>query len=135
MVAAGGLDKTIRVWSLGEKSATLIRSEIAHEDAILRLAFSPDGKTLVSASADRSIKVFRTDDLVEIKSHGGQPDWVFGLEFSPDGRTFAAGRYDGSLTIYPSLSNDRKGVPVAVTEPRPSGSGRSAVLAISEEER
>jgi WD40 repeat protein len=42
-VAAGGFDKTIRIWELGAKSATLKISLIAHEDAILRLAFSPDG--------------------------------------------------------------------------------------------
>ena len=47
-VAAGGLDRTIRVWSLGEKSGTLLNSLIAHEDAILQLAWSPDGKYLVS---------------------------------------------------------------------------------------
>ena len=45
LVAAGGLDKTIRIWSLGEKSGQLVNSLIAHEDAILRLAWSPDGKT------------------------------------------------------------------------------------------
>ena len=73
---------------------------IAHEDAILKLAWSPDGKTLVSASADRTIKVFRAAGLTEIKSISGQPDWVYALEFSPDGKTFAAGRYDGSLSFY-----------------------------------
>jgi WD40 repeat protein len=55
-VAAGGLDRTIRVWSLGEKSGTLLNSLIAHEDAILQLAWSPDGKYLVSSSADKEVK-------------------------------------------------------------------------------
>ena len=43
LVAAGGLDKSIRIWSLGEKEGKLLHSLIAHEDAILRLAWSPDG--------------------------------------------------------------------------------------------
>jgi WD40 repeat protein len=100
-VAAGGLDKTIRIWQLGEKGATLVNSLIAHEDAILKLAWSPDGKTLVSSSSDRTIKVFNAADLTEIKTFDHQPDWVTSLEFAPDGKTFAAGRYDGSLEIYP----------------------------------
>ena len=37
-VAAGGLDKTIRIWTLGDKGGTLVNSLIAHEDAILKLA-------------------------------------------------------------------------------------------------
>jgi WD40 repeat protein len=101
MVAAGGLDKTIRVWSLGDKSGKLINSLIAHEDTILRLAYSPDGKLLVSAAADRTIKIFDANDLTERAVIPAQPDWVMALQFAPDGQSFAAGRFDGSLKIYP----------------------------------
>jgi WD40 repeat protein len=99
-VAAGGLDKTIRIWQLGEKGATLLNSLIAHEDAILKLAWSPDGKTIVSSSADKTIKLFKASDLTEIKTFDGQPDWVLSLAFAPDSRSFAAGRYNGSLEIF-----------------------------------
>ena len=100
-VAAGGIDKTIRIWQLGEKGATLLNSLIAHEDAILKLAWSPDGKYLISSSADKTIKVFQASDLTEIKTYDHQSDWVQALEYAPNGKTFAAGRYDGSLEIYP----------------------------------
>lgn len=100
LVAAGGLDKSIRIWSLGESGGTLLHSLIAHEDAILRLAWSPDGKELLSSSADRTVKLFRADDLSEMKSFR-QEDWAYGLQFSPDGKTFAIGRFDGQLTIAP----------------------------------
>jgi WD40 repeat protein len=101
MVAAGGLDKTIRIWSLGEKSGKLINSLIAHEDTILRLAYSPDGKLLVSTAADKTIKIFNANDLAERAVIPAQPDWVMALQFAPDGQSFAAGRFDGSLKIYP----------------------------------
>ena len=100
LVAAAGLDKSIRIWALEAKSGRLLQSQIAHEDAILKLAWSPDGSTLVSASADKTLKVFKVPDLTEIKTIARQSDWVYGLEFAPDGKTFAAGRYDGSLSIY-----------------------------------
>ena len=99
-VAAAGLDKNIRIWELGDRNATLLHTLIAHEDTILQLAWSADGRTLVSASADKSIKVFDADELQEIKAFAGQPDWVLGLRFSPDGKRVAAGRFDGSLTFY-----------------------------------
>jgi WD40 repeat protein len=97
-VAAGGLDKSIRIWSLGEKEGTLIHSQIAHEDAILRLTWSPDGTELLSSSADKTVKLYRSSDLSELQSFS-EPDWVYGLQFNPDGKTFAIGRFDGSLTI------------------------------------
>ena len=98
-VAAAGLDRTIRVWSLGEKNGTLLNSLIAHEDAILQLAWSPDGKYLISSSADKEVKVFKADDLTLVKTWH-QPDWALSLAFAPDGKTFAVGRFDGSFEIY-----------------------------------
>jgi len=97
-VAAGGLDKSIRIWSLGEKEGKLLHSQIAHEDAILRLAWSSDGSELISSSADRTVKIFSAQDLSELQSLP-EPDWVYGLQFTPNGKTFAIGRFDGSLTI------------------------------------
>jgi WD40 repeat protein len=100
LIAAAGLDKSIRVWALEPKSGRLLNTQIAHEDAILKLAWSPDGSTLVSSSSDRTIKVFRATDLTELRTIAQQPDWVYGLAFSPDGKSFVAVRYDGSLTVY-----------------------------------
>ncbi|HXM42688.1 MAG TPA: c-type cytochrome domain-containing protein [Bryobacteraceae bacterium] len=98
-VAAAGIDRTIRVWSLGEKSGTLLNSLIAHEDAILQLAWSPDGNYLISSSADKEVKVFKADDLSVVKTWR-QPDWALSLAFAPDGKSFAVGRFDGSYEVY-----------------------------------
>jgi WD40 repeat protein len=98
-VAGGGLDRTIRIWSLGEHAGTLENSLIAHEDAILRLAWSPDGRYLVSAGADKQVKIFKADDLTLLKTWD-QPDWVLALAFAPDDKSFAVGRFDGSHEIY-----------------------------------
>ena len=98
-VAAGGLDRTIRVWSLEEKGGTLLTSLIAHEDAILQLAWSPDGKYLVSSAADKEVKLFNADDLSVLKTWP-QRDWALSVRFAPDGKSFAVGRFDGSYEIY-----------------------------------
>ncbi len=99
-VAAAGLDKSIRIWSLGEKAGTLEQTQIAHEDQILRLAWSPSGDMLVSAGADRVIKFLRLPNLEEARVIDKQSDWINGLAFSPDGRSLAAARFDGSLSVY-----------------------------------
>ena len=104
LVAAGGLDKSIRIWEMGERSAKLRTSLIAHEDALLQLAFSPDGKLLLSTAADRTLKVFLAADLSEVRTYPKQPDWVLSIAFSPDGKRFACGRFDGSLAFYDTPS-------------------------------
>ena len=100
-VAAAGLDKSIRIWTLGDKSGTLENSLIAHEDAILKLAWSPDGATLLSSSADRTVKLYRARDLTELKAWP-ESDWTYGLQFSPDGKMFALGRFDGTWELSPT---------------------------------
>ncbi len=105
----------IRTWtwngdvaSAAGPAATLLTSVFAHGDAVLGLAYSPDGTTLVSAGADRTIKIWDASTLGEKRLLEPQPDWVLGLALSGDGRWLAAGRYDGTLGLY-SLANGGAG--------------------------
>ena len=99
-IAAAGYDKTIRVWDLTDKSGSLSNSLIADEDIILQLAYSRDGKVLVSTSADRSIRFRDAITLNPIKDLDNQPDWVEAISISPDGKWLAAGRYNGTVSVY-----------------------------------
>jgi WD40 repeat protein len=105
-IAAAGLDKSIRIWALGDKSGTLENTLIAHEDAILKLAWSPDGATLLSSSADRTVKLYRAKDLTELKSWP-ESDWTYGLQFAPDGKMFALGRFDGTWELTPTPTTNQ----------------------------
>ncbi|HEV2425762.1 MAG TPA: c-type cytochrome domain-containing protein [Terriglobia bacterium] len=102
-IAAAGYDKTIYVWRLGENDGHLVQSLIADEDSILALVWSPDGKTIITSSADGSIRFRDAATLNPIRVIDHQPDWVQTLGMSPDGRLLAAGRYDGSLSVYSAL--------------------------------
>jgi WD40 repeat protein len=99
-IAGAGYDKTIYVWQVGESDGRLLRSLIADEDSILALAWTPDGKTLITSSSDGSIR-FRdaaTLDPVAVIAH--QRDWVEALSISPDGTRLAAGRFNGTLSLF-----------------------------------
>ena len=73
---------------------------IAHEEPVLRLAYSPDGNWLVTSSWDKSVKVWNTQTMEQARVMPNQHDWVLALGFSPDGKKLVLGRYDGSLSVY-----------------------------------
>ncbi len=99
-IAAAGYDKTIYVWQVGATEGKLLRSLIADEDSILALAWTPDGKTLITSSADGSIRFRDAATLDPIRVIDHQPDWVQALSISPDGARLAAGRMDGTLSLF-----------------------------------
>ena len=98
-IAAGGYDKTIYVWELGGADGHLVQSLIADQDSLLALVWASDGKTIVTASSDGSIR-FRNTKLDLLGLIDRQPDWVEALAISPDGNWLAAGRYNGTLSVY-----------------------------------
>jgi glucose repression regulatory protein TUP1 len=58
-VAAGSLDKSVRVWDMN-KGTIIERLEgiEGHKDSVYSVAFSPNGRDLVSGSLDKTIKMW-----------------------------------------------------------------------------
>ncbi|MDZ4860972.1 MAG: WD40 repeat domain-containing protein, partial [Candidatus Hydrogenedentes bacterium] len=109
-LAGAGADKVIRIWEVGigdaplEQSGatagTLKASSFAHEGAVLRILYAPDGVALYSTGEDKRIKVWDAARLTEKLAYEPQSDWVTALALNPKGNLLAAGRYDASTTIY-----------------------------------
>ena len=59
-VAAGSLDKSVRVWDV-RSGAPIARLDgmDGHKDSVYSVAFGPDGETLVSGSLDKTIKMWQ----------------------------------------------------------------------------
>ena len=71
-----------------------------HEDWIGSIAFSPDGKRIVSGSADNTIKVWDTATGEEVKTLRGHEDGVKSIAFSPDGKRIVSGSVDKTIKIW-----------------------------------
>jgi WD40 repeat protein len=99
-IAAASADKQIRTWNLAARSGELAQSMIAHEDTVLQVAYTRDGKFLITTAADKTIRVWDADTLYPVRVLEPQSDWVQSMAVSPDGKWLAAGRYDGSFTVY-----------------------------------
>ena len=99
-LASAGADVTIRVWDIATRRE---RFSFPSQTIVRNLAFTPDGKFLVTAS-DASVGSnlvvwdLKTKDVVQFLE--GHPGGSVCLAFSPDRATLASGGYDRSVAIW-----------------------------------
>ncbi len=72
---------------------------IGHTQGVTRLAISPDGGTVATASADHTIRLWSTADRRETDKLVSGSDQIGGVTFSPDGSRLVA-TLDGTVLIY-----------------------------------
>ncbi|KYC38809.1 hypothetical protein WA1_34985 [Scytonema hofmannii PCC 7110] len=63
------------------------------------MSFSPDGKTLASASLDKTIKLWNFHTKTEITTLSDHSDSVFTILLSPDGQTLASTGGDKAVIL------------------------------------
>ncbi|MFA6371355.1 MAG: transglutaminase domain-containing protein [Methanothrix sp.] len=75
-----------------------------HSSGVYCVAFSPDGRTMVSGSGDKTIKLWETANGTEIRTLQGHSSWVNCVAFSPDENTLASGSGDKTIKIWDTAS-------------------------------
>lgn len=108
-VAAGGVDNRIRVWRISaqatEGTNSIQYAQFAHEGAILRLAWSSDGKRILSSADDRTVKLWNAETMTEQLALPMQTDWPAALAFAMEDKAVVIGRLDGTLAYYDATSS------------------------------
>jgi WD40 repeat protein len=77
----------------------------AHADVIQYLAFSPDGKTLLTCGYDRQVKVWEVASAKERQALKEHSDAVYGAAYRPDGKLFATTGADRSVKVWEAATN------------------------------
>ncbi|MBN3910993.1 MAG: protein kinase [Nostoc sp. NMS1] len=71
-----------------------------HSSDVNSVAFSPDGKTLSSASDDKTIKLWNLASGEEIHTLEGHSNWIWTVAFSPNSKILASGSADKTIKLW-----------------------------------
>ncbi|MGE0285358.1 MAG: caspase family protein [Bradyrhizobium sp.] len=94
----GDGDRAIRLWEVN--SGRALQTFHGHRQSVGSLAFSSNGKQLLSGSSDRTIRLWSVDNGQEIKRFIGHFSSVASIAFSPDGRNVVSTSSDTTTRLW-----------------------------------
>ena len=80
-----------------------------HDATIRVVKFTPDSTRVISASSDRTVKVWDVETAQELFSFNGHQDAVYALAVSPDGTWLASGSNDATVQLWSLKTGKRIG--------------------------
>lgn len=115
LVASGG--ENIIIWD-AQTQEKLFRFD--SPDRIASLAFSPDGRSLISAHDNGAILIWDLEEKEAVAGFTGHCAPVRVVKFSPDGRRIASAGDDGSVIVWNAV-NGKKEIVLSAHRTRVSG--------------
>jgi WD40 repeat protein len=102
MIATGGSsreeERFLKIWDA--KTGKLVANLKGHTDGVICLAWTADGKTLISGSEDFSIRTWNTTAWQQIAVLTGHTKAVRGIAISPNGRILVSASGDRTARLW-----------------------------------
>ena len=90
------MDQSVKLWSIEGK---LIKTLNGHSAEVTCVCFSPDGKSLVSASEDSTIQFWSGDGTL-LRTFNGHQGSVRSVCFSPNGKILVSSGEDHKIIMW-----------------------------------
>jgi WD40 repeat protein len=96
----------VRLWDLSNRDQprALGVPLTGHTGTVWGVAFAPDGRTLATASDDRTVRLWDLSNRDQPRALGvpltGHTNAVWGVAFAPDGRTLATASADQTVRLW-----------------------------------
>ncbi|MEM1372195.1 MAG: WD40 repeat domain-containing protein, partial [Pseudomonadota bacterium] len=97
-IAAASHDWQVVLWNVSAPATPLHVFE-AHDNAVLSLAVSQDGRRLISGSADNRTRLWNLDTLERIRTFRRSRNFVSAVALSSTARRAAAGDAEGRIVV------------------------------------
>jgi WD40 repeat protein len=105
MIATGGYgEEYLKIWDA--KTGKLVANLKGHTHYVNCLAWTADGKMLISGSSDDTIRTWNTTTWQQIAVVMGHTDGVWGIAISPNGRILASASLDETARLW-NLENSQ----------------------------
>ncbi|KIK39017.1 hypothetical protein CY34DRAFT_808779 [Suillus luteus UH-Slu-Lm8-n1] len=113
LIATGGRDgpytgkpieSSVKIWDA--KTGKLVATLKGHTDTVLCLAWTKDGKTLISGSHDSSIRIWNTTNWQQTAVLDEHTDTIFAIAISPNDRILASASDDKTARLW-NLDNGK----------------------------
>lgn len=98
-LVAGSFDNQVRIWDIATKECR--QTLIGHNYWVWRVAYSPDGTVLATASSgDLTIRLWDVKTGKCLLILQGHQDWIWAIAFHPHGKILVSCSNDGTIKLW-----------------------------------
>ncbi len=99
-LAVGGYNKNDEIRLIDFRTGKVNALLKGHGNVILGLSFSPDGRRLISGSADKTARIWDVKSGKTLHKLTGHTDDIYAVAFSPDSSKAVTGSFDNTLKLW-----------------------------------